>query len=139
MVDRIGNGNGLAHQAIQAALKAQEKGLELITRIHPSTPNRLRGDPGRIRQVLLRRPRILLLDESTSALDAESEQAVQQALHNLMRGRTSFVIAHRLATIHDADQILVMQGGRLIESGTHGQLLEGDGLYARLRQLQQLA
>ncbi len=91
-----------------------------------------------IARALLRDPAILILDEATASLDAESEGAVQTALQNLMRGRTCFVIAHRLATVANADVILVMEQGRVAERGTHAQLVERDGLYFRLRQLQQL-
>ncbi len=79
---------------------------------------------------------ILILDEATSALDSESEMLVQQALERLMRGRTSLVIAHRLSTIERADRIVVLEAGRIVENGTHAQLLGDGGLYARLRALQ---
>ena len=75
---------------------------------------------------------ILLLDEATSALDTESERSVQAALEVLMRNRTTIVIAHRLSTIESADRIVVMQGGRLVESGSHAALLQQGGAYARL-------
>ncbi|MEE2886024.1 MAG: ABC transporter ATP-binding protein [Planctomycetota bacterium] len=91
-----------------------------------------------IARAILRNPRILFLDEATSALDSEGEKAVQKALRNLMGGRTSIVIAHRLATIQNADQILVMENGHLVEQGSHDELLALDGLYSRLCQLQQL-
>ena len=79
---------------------------------------------------------ILILDEATSALDSESERAVQSALDALMKGRTTLVIAHRLSTIEHADRVLVMDTGRLIEQGTHGELLAAGGLYARLHAMQ---
>ena len=89
-----------------------------------------------VARALLRDAPILLLDEATSALDAESEATVQSALDGLMRDRTTLVIAHRLATVVNADRILVMDGGRIVAEGTHADLLSQDGLYARLAKLQ---
>ncbi len=89
-----------------------------------------------IARAILRDPALLLLDEATSALDAESERAVQTALEGLMRGRTTLVIAHRLATVLKADRILVIDRGRIVASGSHDDLLRAGGLYARLAALQ---
>jgi ATP-binding cassette subfamily B protein len=90
-----------------------------------------------IARTLLKEPRILLFDEATSALDAASERAVQEGLALLAHQRTTIVIAHRLATIQHADQILVMRAGRIVERGRHRELIARGGLYARLWALQQ--
>jgi ATP-binding cassette, subfamily B, bacterial len=89
-----------------------------------------------IARAILKNPPILLLDEATSALDAESEREVQRALDEVLPGRTSLTIAHRLATVLRADQIVVMDAGRVVEQGTHAELLDKQGLYARLAKLQ---
>lgn len=89
-----------------------------------------------IARAILKNPRILILDEATSALDTESERVVQEALDRLMVGRTSFVIAHRLSTVKNADKILVLEKGNLVESGTHDELLALDGRYAHLYKIQ---
>ena len=85
-----------------------------------------------IARVILKDPRILILDEATSALDTTSERLVQRALRPLMRGRTTIAIAHRLSTILSADVIFVVDRGRIVERGTHDELLSLDGLYASL-------
>jgi ATP-binding cassette subfamily B protein len=89
-----------------------------------------------IARAILRDAPILLLDEATSALDAASEGLVQTALERLMQGRTTIVIAHRLATVLKADRILVMDGGRIVEEGTHASLVKKGGMYAHLAKLQ---
>jgi len=89
-----------------------------------------------IARAMLKNPPLLLLDEATSALDAESERMVQAALESAMRDRTTLVIAHRLATVQRADRIVVMEAGQIVETGTHAQLIESGGLYARLAALQ---
>jgi len=89
-----------------------------------------------IARAILKDSPVLLLDEATSALDAENEALVQNALHDVMKDRTTLVIAHRLATVLEADRILVMDGGRVVEEGTHASLVARGGLYARLARLQ---
>jgi ATP-binding cassette subfamily B protein len=92
-----------------------------------------------IARALLKNPRILIFDEATSALDSRSEKAIQAELERISQGRTTLVIAHRLSTVMDADQILVLNHGRIIERGTHAQLLEAQGEYSRMWALQQEA
>lgn len=89
-----------------------------------------------IARAILKNAPILILDEATSALDTESEQMVQEALNNLMLNRTTFVIAHRLSTILHADRIVVLEGGRIVESGTHSELIATAGLYSKLHAMQ---
>lgn len=85
-----------------------------------------------IARVILTDPKILILDEATSSIDTRTERQIQDAMDNLMKGRTSFIIAHRLSTIKNADLILVMDHGDIVEQGTHKELLEKDGFYAKL-------
>jgi len=85
-----------------------------------------------IARAAVRNPRILILDEATSSLDAENEKIVSEALERIMAGRTILVIAHRLSTVRQADEILVMQAGQVVERGNHHQLLQRGGVYSRL-------
>lgn len=92
-----------------------------------------------IARAILRNPKILILDEATSALDSESEQLVQKALEEVMKNRTTFVIAHRLSTIQKADLIIVIENGRLVESGDHKELIKKGGVYQKLSELQNIS
>jgi subfamily B ATP-binding cassette protein MsbA len=91
-----------------------------------------------IARAILKNPHILILDEATSALDNESEMLIQEALERLMKGKTSLVIAHRLSTIHNADKIIVMEKGSIVETGTHKELMDAEGLYQKLYTLKSL-
>jgi ABC-type multidrug transport system fused ATPase/permease subunit len=91
-----------------------------------------------IARTIFRHPAVLVLDEATSALDAESEREVQAGIEGLLGQQTTIVIAHRLATIRRADRILVFDGGRIAEAGSHAELLAKDGIYARLLRMQDL-
>jgi ATP-binding cassette subfamily B protein len=127
-----------AAEAAQAAgfIDALPEGFETRVGEHAKTLSGGQRQRLTIARALIRRAPILLLDEATSALDAENERLVQQALHQAMRGRTTLVIAHRLATVLEADRIAVMDRGRVVEEGTHMELLARGGLYARLAKLQ---
>ena len=141
---RFGRPKASEAEVMQAAKAAQAD--EFITRLPDGYQTEL-GERGvtlsggqrqriAIARAILRDAPVLLLDEATSALDAESETLVQKALGNLMEGRTTLVIAHRLATILKADRIIVMEGGKVTATGKHAELLAQDGLYARLADLQ---
>lgn len=132
-------------EEVYAAAKAANA-LEFIERL-PEGMDTLVGERGSslsggqrqriaIARAILKNPKILILDEATSALDTESEKLVQEALERLMQGRTAFVIAHRLSTIKNADQIVVLREGKLVESGTHDELLAAGGLYQHLYSVQ---
>jgi len=136
---------GVSDREIEAAARAAHA-HEFIARL-PQGYDTVVGERGTqlsggqrqriaIARAVLRDPPILILDEATSALDSESELLVQEALGRLLVGRTVFVIAHRLSTIQRADQILVMEGGRIVQRGTHEELLGKEGLYRRLHDLQ---
>ena len=119
---------------------------EFIARLPDGYQTRLGERGGTLRQgqrqllglarAILADPRILVLDEATSSVDTRSEALIQSALKILLAGRTSFVIAHRLSTSRDADQVLVMDAGRIVERGTHDELLDRGGMYADLYQRQ---
>jgi len=89
-----------------------------------------------IARALIRDPKILILDEATSSLDSESEKLVQEALENLIKGRTTFIVAHRLSTIRKADKILVLEKGGIIEEGSHEELIKKKGAYFKFYSLQ---
>jgi len=89
-----------------------------------------------IARLLLKAPEVVVLDEATAHLDSESEVAVQRALATALEGRTSLVIAHRLSTVREADMILVLDHGRIVERGRHDELLDADGVYAELYRIQ---
>ena len=91
-----------------------------------------------IARAILKNPPILILDEATASLDTQSEKIVQEALERLMSNRTTIAIAHRLSTVKDADEIIVIDGGRIVERGTHEQLLAKDGYYKKLNDMQAL-
>ena len=89
-----------------------------------------------IARAILHDPRVLILDEATASVDTETEHQIQQALARLIRGRTTFAIAHRLSTLRNADRLLVLDDGKVAECGTHKELLELDGIYAKLVKVQ---
>ena len=123
-----------AHEFIQR--KAQQYDTEVGDR-----GTRLSGGERQritIARAVLKNPPILILDEATSSLDTESERMVQEAINKLMQNRTCIVIAHRLSTVRNADEIIVLDHGRIAERGTHSSLLQHNGLYKRLVDMQEL-
>ena len=140
----FGNPDANEDQIIEAARQANA--LEFINSFPDGLETQV-GDRGiqlsggqkqriAIARAIIKNPTILILDEATSALDSESERLVQDALDKLMVGRTSFVIAHRLSTIKNASNILVIQNGNIVESGTHDELIKSNGIYNNLVELQ---
>ena len=136
---------GADDAAVWAALEAAQ--IATLMRALPDGLDTVVGDRGyrlsggerqrlAIARLLLKAPGIVVLDEATAHLDSESEAAVQRALDAALEGRTSLVIAHRLSTVRNADRILVLDGGRIVQQGTHGELLAAGGLYADLYRTQ---
>jgi ATP-binding cassette subfamily B protein len=144
---RVGNPDATDEEILAACARAEA--LEFIER-HGDGLNATVGERGRmlsggerqrlsIARALLKDPPILILDEATSALDAATEAKVTAALNEVMKGRTTFVIAHRLATVRNATRILVFERGRIVESGSFDQLVAKGGVFAKLAEAQFLA
>ena len=129
--------DGEVVEAAQAAhvhhfIKTLPNGYDMVLNEESSNISQGQKQLLTIARVILTDPKILILDEATSSIDTRTEQQIQSAMDNLMKGRTSFIIAHRLSTIKNADLILVMNNGDIVEQGTHEELLEKNGFYASL-------
>ena len=137
---RYGNENATDEDVINAAKTAQiydyimslPKGFDTVLTEEGSNISQGQRQLLTIARAIAADPKVLILDEATSSVDTKTEQLIQQAMNKLMEGRTSFVIAHRLSTIKNADNILVMKKGAIVEQGTHDELLKANGFYALL-------
>jgi ABC-type multidrug transport system fused ATPase/permease subunit len=128
----------ISKEKIEESLKNVANLLQ-INELLERKPSQLSGGQRQriaIARAILKNPKVLLLDEATSALDSESERLVQDALDNLMKDRTSIVIAHRLGTIKNCDEIIVLEAGKIIEQGTYNSLIEKKGFFEKLHTLQ---
>ena len=137
---RYGNLNATDEEVIAAAKAAQVHhfvktlpgGYDMVLNEEASNVSQGQKQLLTIARAILSNPKVLILDEATSSVDTRTELLIQKAMDHLMEGRTSFIIAHRLSTIREADCILVMRDGKIIEQGTHESLLRKDGYYAQL-------
>jgi ATP-binding cassette subfamily B protein len=137
---RYGRLDATKEQVVEAAkaahahhfIQAQPGGYDMILNEESSNVSQGQKQLLTIARAILADPKILILDEATSSVDTRTEVQIQKAMDNLMKGRTSFIIAHRLSTIRDADLILVMNNGDIIEQGSHEELLAAKGFYAQL-------
>jgi subfamily B ATP-binding cassette protein MsbA len=120
---------------LESFVKALSQGLDTLVGHNAAQLSGGQRQRLAIARALYKDAPILILDEATSALDTESERSVQEALERLMKNRTTLVIAHRLSTVHHADRIIVLDHGRIAETGNHAALIQHDGLYARLYKL----
>jgi subfamily B ATP-binding cassette protein MsbA len=143
---RLGKENASEQEVIEAAKVANahsfitQKEMGYETNIGDRGTKLSGGERQRltIARAVVKNPPILILDEATSSLDTESERLVQDAINNMMQNRTSIVIAHRLSTIRHADEIIVLQKGKIVERGTHDQLIQQNGFYRKLVEMQEV-